>query len=182
MQTKLKILLLFTKKTSDWPLQNTERTPFTSAQSSQSFRWNLSLLTSVRYKRKCFIAARRRRKIWKNRWKYKKTSSFLSIFICFYLFFLRRQRRNLLHRIHVNLKNPFNPLNHREAVCCIKTSSCGTIERIERIFVRFPQEMIFTRITQVSRIISCHATQTEFHSFIFSFFHYSEAQAMMGKG
>ena len=166
-------MLLFTKKTSDWPLQNTERTPFTSAQSSQSFRWNLSLLTSVRYKRKCFIAARRRRKIWKNRWKYKKTSSFLSIFICFYLFFLRRQRRNLLHRIHVNLKNLPNPFNHREAVCCIKTSSCGTIERI---FVRFPQEMIFTRITQMSRIISCHATHTEFHSFIFSFFHFSEAQ------
>ena len=72
-------------------------------------------------------------------------------FIYFYLFlsiFLRRQRRNLLHRIHVNLKNPFNPLNHREAVCCIKTSSCGTIERIERIFVRFPQEMIVTRMTQ----------------------------------
>ena len=87
MQTKLKILLLFTKKTSDWPHQNTERTPFTSAQSSQSFRWNLSLLTSVRYKRKCFIAARRRRKIWKNRWKYKKTSSFLSIFIWFIYFF-----------------------------------------------------------------------------------------------
>jgi hypothetical protein len=34
-----------------------------------------------------------------------------------------------------------HPLNHREAVCCIKTSSCGTIERMKRIFVRFPQEM-----------------------------------------
>ena len=39
---------------------------------------------------------------------------FLSIFICFYLFFFRRQRRNFLYRTHV------------------KTSSCGTIERIER--------------------------------------------------
>ena len=38
----------------------------------------------------------------------------LSIFICFYLFFFRRQRRNFLYRTHV------------------KTSSCGTIERIER--------------------------------------------------
>ena len=41
---------------------------------------------------------------------------FLSIFICFYLFFFRRQRRNFLYRTHV------------------KTSSCGTIERIERRF------------------------------------------------
>ena len=39
---------------------------------------------------------------------------FLSIFICFYLFFFRRQRRNFLYLTHV------------------KTSSCGTIERIER--------------------------------------------------
>ena len=37
---------------------------------------------------------------------------FLSIFICFYLFFFRRQRRNFLYRTHV------------------KTSSCGTIERM----------------------------------------------------
>ena len=41
---------------------------------------------------------------------------FLSIFICFYLFFFRRQRRNFLYLTHV------------------KTSSCGTIERIERMF------------------------------------------------
>ena len=41
---------------------------------------------------------------------------FLSIFICFYLFFFRRQRRNFLYRTHA------------------KTSSCGTIERIERRF------------------------------------------------
>lgn len=44
-------------------------------------------------------------------------------------------------QILFNLLNLPNPLNHREAVCCIKTSSCGTIERIERIFVRFPQGM-----------------------------------------
>ena len=41
---------------------------------------------------------------------------FLSIFICFYLFFFRRQRRNFLYRTHV------------------KTSSCGTIGRMERMF------------------------------------------------
>ncbi len=29
---------------------------------------------------------------------------FLSIFICFYLFFFRRQRRNFLYRTHVELK------------------------------------------------------------------------------
>ena len=111
---------------------------------------------------------------------------FLSIFICFYLFFFRRQRRNFLYRTHVktsscgtierierksrlarrvgecpageplarrsqivqifsksfkfisrqNDSNPINPpnlLNHREAVCLYKTSSCGTIERIKRI-------------------------------------------------
>ncbi len=32
--------------------------------------------------------------------------------------------------------NPLNLLNHREAVCFFKTSSCGTIERIERIFLQ----------------------------------------------
>ena len=42
---------------------------------------------------------------------------FLSIFICFYLFFFRRQRRNFLYLTHV------------------KTSSCGTIERIKQIFL-----------------------------------------------
>ena len=42
---------------------------------------------------------------------------FLSIFICFYLFFFRRQRRNFLYRTHV------------------KTSSCGTIERIKADFL-----------------------------------------------
>ena len=39
---------------------------------------------------------------------------FLSIFICFYLFFFRRQRRNFLYRTPVN------------------TSYCGTIVRIYR--------------------------------------------------
>ena len=108
---------------------------------------------------------------------------FLSIFICFYLFFFRRQRRNFLYRTHVktsscgtierierksrlarrvgecpageivqifsksfkfisrqNDSNPINPpnqLNHREAVCLYKTSSCGTIERMERMLTEF---------------------------------------------
>ena len=37
--------------------------------------------------------------------------------------------------IWINPINPMNLLNHREAVCFFKTSSCGTIERIQLIFL-----------------------------------------------
>ncbi len=43
---------------------------------------------------------------------------------------LRRAKGSLLKII--SPMNPLNLLNHREAVCLIQTSSCGTIERIER--------------------------------------------------
>ncbi len=49
--------------------------------------------------------------------KYKKTGEnikkhdlfFLSIFICFYLFFFRRQRRNFLYRTHVKIGRTSQP-------------------------------------------------------------------------
>ena len=71
---------------------------------------------------------------------------FLSIFICFYLFFFRRQRRNFLYRTHV------------------KTSSCGMIEWIERIKLYVLFFFFFKsthRILQVSQKITIFVASNE---------------------
>ena len=55
---------------------------------------------------------------------------------------LRRAKGSLLKII--SPMNPLNLLNHREAVCLIQTSSCGTIERIERRRMEMNGVLIFS--------------------------------------
>ncbi len=49
-----------------------------------------------------------------------------------------------------------NLLNHREAVCFFKTSSCGTIERIERIFFQKVKKVEKDLVVWWKVVYLCH--------------------------
>ena len=96
-------------------------------------------------------------------------------FVIFVIFVVEESIRNFNYDNYSNLfydratkwPNDRFGFNHREAVCYIKTSSCGTIEQIERIFPEPLKAFKSVKICAIcgSKMVFCETlTEMEGHT------------------